>query len=145
MKAKAILVIGMPGSGKDEFANVAKEIGVEVINMGDIVREYTINSGLDISKSGDVASMERKLNGMDIWAKRTIKRIKSNFVVIEGIRNVEEIERFRKDIEIGLVVGIASGRGNRYDRLILRGRGDDPHNIEEFNAREQRELSWGIG
>ncbi|MEM3934540.1 MAG: AAA family ATPase, partial [Thermoplasmatales archaeon] len=68
MKAKAILVIGMPGSGKDEFANVAKEIGVEVINMGDIVREYTINSGLDISKSGDVASMERKLNGMDIWA-----------------------------------------------------------------------------
>ncbi|MEM0073959.1 MAG: AAA family ATPase, partial [Thermoplasmatales archaeon] len=65
MKAKAILVIGMPGSGKDEFANVAKEIGVEVINMGDIVREYTINSGLDISKSGDVASMERKLNGMD--------------------------------------------------------------------------------
>ncbi|MEM0141134.1 MAG: AAA family ATPase [Thermoplasmatales archaeon] len=145
MKAKAILVIGMPGSGKDEFANVAREIGVEVINMGDIVREYTESQGLEISKSGEVASREREKSGMDVWAKRTITRIRSNFVVIEGIRNTEEIERFRKDMEVGLVVGIASGRENRYRRLLIRGRGDDPHNMEQFNSREARELNWGIG
>ena len=28
MKAKAILIIGMPGSGKDEFAMVAREMGL---------------------------------------------------------------------------------------------------------------------
>ncbi|MGC8645165.1 MAG: AAA family ATPase [Thermoplasmata archaeon] len=145
MKAKAILVIGMPGSGKDEFANVARDMGVEVINMGDIVREFTRNLGFDISLSGEVASDERKRNGMDIWARRTIERIRSNFVVIEGIRNTEEIERFRKDMEIGLVVGIASGRENRYRRLLRRGRGDDPRDTNQFNSREARELSWGIG
>lgn len=145
MKAKAILVIGMPGSGKDEFADVARGMGVEVINMGDIVRDFTKKLGFDISMSGEVASEERRSHGMDVWARRTIERIKSNFVVIEGVRNTEEIERFRSDMEIGLVVGIASGRENRYRRLLRRGRGDDPHNLEQFNQRENRELSWGIG
>ncbi|MCL4412534.1 MAG: flagellar hook-basal body complex protein FliE [Candidatus Thermoplasmatota archaeon] len=145
MKAKAILIIGMPGSGKDEFAMVAREMGIEVINMGDIVREYTSSTGVSISMSGEIASRERKANGMDIWAKRTIERVKSNFVVVEGVRNIEEIQRFRKDMVIGLVVSISSGRDTRYARLLKRGREDDPRNIEEFAVREKRELSWGIG
>ena len=145
MKAKAILIIGMPGSGKDEFAMVAREMGIEVINMGDIVREYTSSTGVSISMSGEIASRERKVNGMDIWAKRTIERVQSNFVFVEGVRNIEEIQRFRKDMVIGLVVSISSGRDTRYARLLKRGREDDPRNIEEFTVREKRELSWGIG
>jgi dephospho-CoA kinase len=145
VKAKSILIIGMPGSGKDEFAMVAREMGIEIVNMGDLVREYTSSIGVSISLSGEIASKERRDKGMDIWAKRTIERIKSNFVVVEGVRNVEEIVRFRKDMEIGLVVGISSGRENRFDRLMKRGREDDPRNIEEFATREKRELSWGIG
>jgi len=117
VKAKAILIIGMPGSGKDEFAMVAREMGIEVINMGDIVREYTSSTGVSISMSGEIASRERKINGMDIWAKRTIERVQSNFVVVEGVRNIEEIQRFRKDMVIGLVVSISSGRDTRYSRL----------------------------
>ena len=145
MKAKAILIIGMPGSGKDEFAMVARDMGIEVINMGDIVREYTSSTGVSISMSGEIASRERKANGMDIWAKRTIERVQSNFVVVEGVRNIEEIQRFRKDMVIGLVVSISSGRDTRYARLLKMGREDDPRNIEEFTVREKRELSWGIG
>lgn len=135
----------MPGSGKDEFALVAREKGIEVVNMGDLVREFTISNGNDISNSGEVANFERTIHGMDIWAKRTIEKIKSNFVVVEGIRNVEEIDRFRKDMDIGLVVGISSGKETRFNRLLERKRGDDPKNFKEFEERENRELSWGIG
>ncbi len=145
MKAKAILIIGMPGSGKDEFAMVAREMGIEVVNMGDIVRKYTSSIGVSISMSGEIASKERKDHGMDIWAKRTIEQIKSGFVVVEGVRNVEEVVRFRNDMKVGLVVGISSGREKRFSRLLKRGREDDPRNIEEFTVRENRELSWGIG
>lgn len=145
MKFKAVLIIGMPGSGKDEFAIVAREMGIEVVNMGDIVREFTAEMNEPISRSGEVASLERERNGKDIWAIRTIKKIKSKLVVIEGIRNTEEIDRFRKDLDVGLVVGISSGRETRYNRLLKRGREDDPKNMEEFTARENRELSWGIG
>ncbi|MEM0134212.1 MAG: AAA family ATPase [Thermoplasmatales archaeon] len=145
MKAKAILIIGMPGSGKDEFAMVARKMGIEVINMGDIVREYTKSIGVSVSMSGEIASKERRNHGMDIWAKRTIEQVKSNFIVVDGVRNVEEIVRFRKDMEIGLVVAISSGKDRRFSRLLKRGREDDPRNIEEFMNRENRELSWGIG
>lgn len=145
MKLKIILIIGMPGSGKDEFAIVAREMGIEVVNMGDVVREFTVDLGESISQSGEVASSQRKINGNDIWAVRTIKKIKSKFAVIEGIRNTEEIARFRKDMEIGLVVGISSGRDTRFKRLLKRGREDDPKTLEEFDTRENRELSWGIG
>lgn len=145
MSSKAILIVGMPGSGKDEFAEVARSMGIQVINMGDIVREYTANIGKEISESGNVASEERNRYGKDIWAVRTIERITDSLVVIEGIRNREEIDRFKRDMNIGLVVGISSGRGIRYARLLRRGRGDDPRNTEEFENRENRELSWGIG
>ena len=84
MKAKAILIIGMPGSGKDEFAMVARDMGIEVINMGDIVRKYTSSTGVSISMSGEIASRERKANGMDIWAKRTIERSVSQYVIDLG-------------------------------------------------------------
>jgi dephospho-CoA kinase len=145
VKFKAILIVGMPGSGKDEFADVARSMKVEVVNMGDIVREYTREMGLDVSQSGLVASQEREKNGKDIWAKRTLEKIRTSFVVIEGIRNEEEIARFRKEADIGLVVGIGSGRKNRFERMVKRGRGDDPTTMEEFETRENRELSWGIG
>ena len=120
-------------------------MGIEVVNMGDIVRKYTSSIGVSISMSGEIASKERKDHGMDIWAKRTIEQIKSGFVVVEGVRNVEEVVRFRNDMKVGLVVGISSGREKRFSRLLKRGREDDPRNIEEFTVRENRELSWGIG
>lgn len=145
MKFKAILIVGMPGSGKDEFANVAREMGIEVINMGDVVREYTKKMGLDISQSGVVANEERRKFGMDIWAKRTIERVKSKFIVIEGIRNIEEIQRIKEEADIGLVIGISSGRIHRLKRLLERGRADDPKDEKEFEEREKRELNWGIG
>lgn len=145
MHIKAVLIVGMPGSGKDEFASVARDLGIQVINMGDIVREFTSRMGYNISESGIIASREREINGKDIWAVRTMERISGSLVVIEGIRNMEEIERFKKDLSVGLVVGISSGRGKRFERLLKRGRGDDPKNLEEFEKRENRELSWGIG
>lgn len=36
---KILLIVGMPGAGKEEFLSVARSIGVPFIRMGDIVRE----------------------------------------------------------------------------------------------------------
>ena len=32
-------IVGLPGSGKSEAANVAAEMGVPVVTMGDVIRE----------------------------------------------------------------------------------------------------------
>jgi len=71
---KIIAFTGMPASGKSEAVQLAKDKGIPVIRMGDMVWEETKRQGkpLDDKNVGDVAHSMREKNGMDIWAKRTV-------------------------------------------------------------------------
>jgi Dephospho-CoA kinase len=143
-----VLLVGMPGSGKEEFKKVAMELGWEVVSMGDVVRNYTTSLGLELNEKnvGSVASSERETKGMDIWARRTLEKIKNKKTVVDGIRNREEVEFFKKNLGEKLVlVAIFSSEKTRFQRIINRGRLDDVKNIEEFEERDRRELSWGLG
>jgi dephospho-CoA kinase len=142
-----ILVVGMPGSGKEEFAIEAGKHGYEIVRMGDVVRNYVKSLGLNLENSivGKIANEERANNGMDIWARRTINNIHSNNTVIDGIRNIEEIQFFKEHLkEKFIVVGIFANEKKRYERIKNRNRPDDPKNFEEFKERDRRELSWGL-
>ncbi len=142
-----ILVVGMPGSGKEEFAIEAQKHGYEIVRMGDIVRNYVKSLGLNLENSvvGKIASDERMNNGMDIWARRTIKNIHNENTVIDGIRNIEEIQYFKEHLKDKfIIVGIFANEKKRYERIKNRNRSDDPKTIEEFKERDRRELSWGL-
>lgn len=142
-----IAVVGMPGSGKSEFVNLAISIGYRFISMGDIVREETVKRGYPLEESGKVAQMLRDKDGLDAIATLTLDRIsetQDGKFIIEGIRGIKEIERFRKEIDFFLV-GIHTSPRLRFERLKNRERADDPKNIEDFYKRDLRELSWGLG
>ena len=47
-KPRLVVVVGMPGSGKGVFSDVARGSGIPVYVMGDIVREETIRRGLNL-------------------------------------------------------------------------------------------------
>ncbi len=143
-----ILLIGMPGSGKEEFKKVALSMGWNVVSMGDVVRDYTSFLGLEMNEKnvGEIASRERKEKGMDIWARRTLEKVVSKKTIIEGVRNIEEVEFFKKNLgENMILVAILSSQKSRYERILKRGRRDDVKNFTEFIEREKRELSWGLG
>ncbi len=142
-----IAVVGMPGSGKSEFVNVALNLGYRFISMGDIVREETVKRGYPLEESGKVAQMLRDKEGLDAIAVLTLDKIRETHYtkfLIEGIRGIKEIERFRNEIDFTLV-GIHSSPRIRFERLKNRGREDDPEIIEDFHKRDLRELSWGLG
>ncbi len=145
-----ILLVGMPGAGKEEFVKIAKDMGYEVVRMGDVVRDYVKSLGYELSDSivGKIANEERKRHGIDIWAKRTVERIKGKGgkVLIDGVRCLEEVEIFKKELGEGVkLVGIFAPRRVRYERIVGRGREDDIKTWEEFVGREMRELQWGLG
>ena len=145
-----ILLVGMPGAGKEEFVKVAKKRGYNIVRMGDVVRDYVKSLGYPLENSivGRTAGEERDKKGVDIWAKRTVERIKrinGEKIVVDGIRCPEEVEVYKKNLGNVILVGIFAPQKTRYERIIKRGRKDDIKNWEEFIEREDRELSWGLG
>ncbi|KYC46369.1 MAG: hypothetical protein APG12_01399 [Candidatus Methanofastidiosum methylothiophilum] len=142
-----IAVVGMPGSGKGEFLRIVIDSGYRFISMGDIVREETIKMGYPVEESGKVAQMLRDKEGLDAIALLTLDKIREthdNKFIIEGIRGIKEIEKFRKEIDFFLV-GIHASPKVRFERLKNRAREDDPKTFEDFYKRDSRELSWGLG
>jgi len=148
---KIIAFTGMPASGKSEAVQLAKDKGIPVIRMGDMVWEETKRQGnpLDDKNVGDVAHSMREKHGMDIWAKRTVEKIhslkKSPLLVIDGVRNMEEIEYFKKELGMEfLVIAIDAPDELRRKRAISRGRTDDSKNLKDLKERDKREIRWGL-
>ena len=148
---KIIAFAGMPFSGKSEAVKIAKEKNIPVIRIGDIVWEETKKQGFKINDKnvGTIANNMRKKYGMDIWAKKTIDKIKKikdmNILVIDGIRNIEEIKTFKKKLgEDFLVIGLQVSDKIRYQRAIKRNRKDDSKDLAKIKERDNREISWGL-
>ncbi|MBC7081674.1 MAG: flagellar hook-basal body complex protein FliE [Thermoplasmatales archaeon] len=144
---KAIAFTGMPGAGKTEAINVAKEMRIKVISMGDEVREEVIKRNLPLSDeiTGNIADEMRKKYGLDYWAKRCLSKIKEDFFVIDGIRSMEEVNAFKEKIDELIVVAIHASPATRYERICKRKRYGDEMSIEKFREREKKELAWGLG
>jgi dephospho-CoA kinase len=151
-KMKIIAFTGMPFSGKSEAVKIAKEQGITVVRMGDMIWEETKKQGLELNDQnvGMIANNMRKTHGKDIWAKKTIKKINSmketELLVIDGIRNIEEIETFEKELGKNFVlIAIEVCDKTRHKRALMRGRNDDSMDPDLIKQRDRRELSWGLG
>jgi dephospho-CoA kinase len=148
---KIIAFTGMPFSGKSEAVKIAKEKKIPIIRMGDIVWEEIKKMGLTLNEKnvGEIANNMRKKHGMDIWAIKTIERIKNikntDILVIDGIRNLEEIETFKRNLgDDFLLVAIQVTDELRYQRAMNRNRKDDSKDLAIIKERDNREISWGL-
>jgi dephospho-CoA kinase len=148
---KIIAFTGMPASGKSEAVAIAKGKGIPVVRMGDLVWEETQRQGktLNDKNVGAVAQAMRKKHHMDVWARRTVEKIrslkKSPLLVIDGVRNMEEIDYFKKELGMDfLVVSVDAPLELRRKRAMLRGRTDDSKNLKDLEERDRREIRWGL-
>ena len=140
---RVLLIAGMPGAGKEELLGVARSMGVPFLRMGDIVREFHASSGTELSV-GAFASAQREEFGKDIWAKRALERMSGEVFLVDGCRSMDEVDSYRDLSDDVRIVGIYAPPVARYDRLVRRGREDAPRDIGEFEARDAREMGWGL-
>ena len=141
---------GMPGSGKSLVVNVAEEQDYEVISMGDVVREETKKRKLELTPEniGKVMLALRREEGPAVVAKKCLPRIaaaKGSKVIVDGIRSLDEIDEFKRNLKKFTHIGVHASPETRFERLYNRARPDDPKNWEDFNERDMRELSVGLG
>jgi len=143
-----ICVIGLPGAGKSVFCSVSNELGFSVINMGDQIRKKIKKQGLsdDAKTLSEMMIKLRKENGKSAVAEiciPIIKKSQNKYIIIDGIRNIEEIKQFQK---IGQVISIliTNTTERRMNFLIERGRNDAPLDKKTFKKRDKNEINIGL-
>lgn len=147
-KRKVIAVSGMPGAGKGVVADAARQLGLKVLALGDVIREETERRGLEPNPSnmGAVMLQVRADEGPDAVAMRLLPKIEASpttTVLVEGVRSLHELDVLRSKFKVATIAIHASPK-TRFQRLLARNRSDDPKNPETFNERDIRELNVGL-
>ncbi|RLF67658.1 MAG: hypothetical protein DRN26_01730, partial [Thermoplasmata archaeon] len=153
---RIIAIVGYPGAGKTEVRRLMEELyGLKGVAMGDVVRAYAEKLGVPMTPEeiSRFADNMRRIHGMDYWARKTVEYIKElarerklgRTVIIDGVRNIEEIEYFKRVFgENLIIVCVNAPEEIRLQRLLERGRKDDIKTIEDLRMRDEIERSWGL-
>lgn len=159
---RIIGTVGLPGSGKGEAAAVAREEGIPVVTMGDVIREECRDRGLDPAEHhGKIARALREESGPAAVAERSLPLIEreldgaedaesapdgADVVLVDGLRSMVEVERFRAAFgDDFFLVSIEAPFELRKNRLGERGRDASDTESDALQARDERELSFGMG
>jgi dephospho-CoA kinase len=149
MTGRVLVLCGPPGSGKGVVARKASERGMSVLSLGDIVRSEMASKGLPETPAnvGKTALSMREEHGEEIVVDRLIPSLMSTLevsdVLIDGMRQPEEMDRLKKHIDDVTVVAMSATPQSRSEWLEGRGRGEDGGGTE-FTEREEREWGWGL-
>ncbi|RXK50235.1 AAA family ATPase [Halorientalis pallida] len=145
--------VGLPGSGKGEAAEVARELGVPVVTMGDVIRRECRDRGLDpASHHGEIAQALREEDGPAAIAERSLPLIEERLadegtdtVLVDGLRSDVELDAFRDRFGDDFhLLSIEAPFEVRRERITDRGR-DDTEDGESLRERDERELGFGMG
>ena len=147
---KIIAFVGMPASGKSEASAVARSLNIPVVSMGDAVREEAARRGLPPTDEniGGTGTKLRREEGMEAIARRCVPKIRtlnSPVVVVDGTRNIEEIDYFRQQFGDDFkLIAIYAPFQLRFERAKYRARSDDICTADELKKRDEREKGWGL-
>lgn len=146
----AFMIIGLTGpvgSGKGEVSNILTGMGYVRFSFSDALREKMNEEGIELTRKNmqDFGDNWRKTEGMEILAKMLsdkIMKTKTKYAVIDGFRNPAEVEEFKKFRDF-VLIGIDSTPENRFNRLIKRGRENDPKTFVDFKKLDDKDKGVG--
>ena len=138
----------MPGAGKSTIVNKLQEIGFTKFTLGDGIRAEAKRRNVDPSGEnlGKIMLEVREKNGPGAVAeliKDSIQNSTQDVVIIDGVRSIAEIDVLKQIGDVKLLAIDASPE-TRFNFLSSRGRSDDPKTQENFQERDNREISVGL-
>jgi len=128
---KIIGFVGLPGSGKGEASKIARQRGLDVVVMGDVIRQEASRQNLEPTDRnlGRIGNSLRAKGGPDAIAKRTLDWVMAtgkDVVIVDGLRSKAEADFFRAHAEEFHLIEVYAPAKTRLKRLAARGRPDDP-------------------
>lgn len=139
-----LVVVGLPGAGKGVAADIFKEEGFVIIELGDIWRELAKKANIPLSDPlarTEFTGRLREEYGKGVYGKYAVRRVKKSMknVVFLGLRSTYELAELRKRLEGIKIIAIDAPRDMRFERLRSRSRPEDPKTIEAFIEHENWE------
>ncbi len=138
-------ITGTKGAGKGIVAEILREKGFFYLSTSDEVRKEAIEMGINnytIKDLQDIGNKIREKFGKGELVKRCLKEAREKKdIVIDGIRNLGEIQEIKK--QNGIIIGVDAPVEKRFERILARKRESDPKTLEEFKKMEERD--FGIG
>jgi dephospho-CoA kinase len=131
-------VAGMRAAGKTTVNEVAKDMGINSMEMRSIVVDMMKEKGIEITNRSlrEFADDLRKREGYDVVARKMIERIngtKERALVVNGIRGYEELKRFREAFgDEFVLIGVFAPQKMRFERVMNRSLPEDPKSWDEF-------------
>ncbi|MEB3773977.1 MAG: AAA family ATPase [Desulfurococcales archaeon] len=145
-----VLVTGMPGSGKSTISRIiARELGARVYSMGDVVRREVERRGLDVTVENveRVAEDLRRSLGKAAVAILLLEELKGSeedFIVVDGVRGMEEVEVLNR-LGPTCIVAVHASPLTRFRRVLARSRRGDVGGWRDLVLRDRMNLRFGIG
>lgn len=137
------MIIGLTGgncSGKGEIVKYFEKKGFQVLSLSDCLRKEANKRNLPHSREilTGLGNELRKKHGSGILAKRVIKKMKTDNVIIDSIRNPGEINELRK-LKNFFLLGVKAPLKIRFLRSIKRSRTGDMRTLYKFKKQEAEE------
>ena len=151
------MIIGLTGtlgSGKGTVSKLLQKNGFKHTTLSDRIREEAAKRGISSEHNRkvlqDIGNEFREKYGGNIWILITLKMINpEEDWIIDGIRNLGEIEELKKHKDFRLIAvdapaELRAERIWRRNKLAEEGRlNSDPTDINEFKKIEQRDRGMG--
>ena len=142
-----IAAVGKNASGKDYFLEfIAKEFGVPMLSVGDVVRELADLEGLEKTRDNlhKVSKKYMSTYGDDFFPKRLIEKIKAldaPTVLVSGIRPPSDVENFKAAFgdDFFLISIVVESDRTRWERTVARNSARDHVTFDEFLLLDQHE------
>jgi dephospho-CoA kinase len=125
--------------------DLLRKKGFFVQEMGDVVRNIMMQRHLEITTESlrNFSQKLRETGGQSAVAKQAldiVKRSKSKNKAIIGVRSMHELEILKKTEKNMAVIAVYAPEKTRFERIIKRGKKEDPKNRKEFRWIAKREM-----
>ncbi|HMS22444.1 MAG TPA: AAA family ATPase [Candidatus Levybacteria bacterium] len=143
IKPQIVGITGAFGSGKSTASDFITSFGYKKIRLSKFLEDELLSSGdvaITRKKLQDLGNSWRNEHGSGVLGKKAVEFIFTNNVekvVVEGIRNIEEVQELKKIGKVTLIA-LMVDRNVRYKRLekLTRREKLTPELFEKLDARD---------